>query len=99
VNTNTTMFHGSNVEDVHKLFSILTGMGVEGLMVSPGYAYEDVSDRELFLQRQESIKVFRQILDSSKGFPFYNTRVRMRCVDDANIHRARLAQAVLYSCR
>jgi len=72
VNTNTTMFHGSNVEDVHKLFSILTGMGVEGLMVSPGYAYEDVSDRELFLQRQESIKVFRQILDSSKGFPFYN---------------------------
>jgi len=72
VNTNTTMFHGSNVEDVHKLFSILTKMGVEGLMVSPGYAYEDVSDRELFLQRQESIKVFRQILDSSKGFPFYN---------------------------
>jgi hopanoid biosynthesis associated radical SAM protein HpnH len=72
VNTNTTMFHGSNVEDIHKLFATLTKMGVEGLMVSPGYAYEDVSDRELFLQRQESIKVFRQVLDPSKGFPFYN---------------------------
>jgi hopanoid biosynthesis associated radical SAM protein HpnH len=72
VNTNTTLFHGSNVKELHKLFTILTEMGVEGLMVSPGYAYEDVSDRELFMQRQESIKVFRQILDPSKGFPFYN---------------------------
>ncbi|GAH52638.1 unnamed protein product, partial [marine sediment metagenome] len=72
VNTNSTLFHGSDVEDLHSLFSTLTGMGVEGLMVSPGYAYEDVSDRELFLQRQESIAVFRKALDASKGFPFYN---------------------------
>ncbi len=72
VNTNTTLFHGSNVQELHKLFAILTEMGVEGLMVSPGYAYEDVSDRELFLRKQESINVFRQILDPSKGFPFYN---------------------------
>lgn len=72
VNTNSTLFHGSDVEDLHALFSTLTSMGVEGLMVSPGYAYEDVSDRELFLQRQESIAVFRKALDASKGFPFYN---------------------------
>ena len=72
VNTNSTLFHGSDVEDLHTLFAQLTEMGVEGLMVSPGYAYEDVSDRELFLKRQESIAVFRQVLDKSKGFPFYN---------------------------
>jgi len=70
--TNTTLFHGSDVEDLHQLFGRLTQMGVEGLMVSPGYAYEDAPDRELFLQRQESIDVFRRVLDPSKGFPFYN---------------------------
>lgn len=70
--TNTTLFHGSDVEDLDVLFGRLTEHGVEGLMVSPGYAYEDVSDRELFLQRQESIDVFRRVLDPSKGFPFYN---------------------------
>jgi len=70
--TNTTLFHGSDAEDLHALFRRLTGLGIEGLMVSPGYAYEDVPDRELFLQRQESIKVFRRVLDSSNGFPFYN---------------------------
>ena len=72
VNTNTTLFHGSDVDDLHKLFTTLTELGVEGLMVSPGYAYKEVSDRELFLERQESIQVFRKVLDPSNNFPFYN---------------------------
>lgn len=70
--TNSTLFHGTDVDDVHQLFRQLSDMGVEGLMVSPGYAYEDAPDQELFLQRQESINVFRRVLDPSKEFPFYN---------------------------
>ncbi|UCF10252.1 MAG: adenosyl-hopene transferase HpnH [Candidatus Bipolaricaulota bacterium] len=70
--TNSTLFHGTDVADVHGLFRELTDMGVEGLMVSPGYAYEDAPDQELFLQRQESIEVFRHVLDPSRGFAFYN---------------------------
>ena len=70
--TNTTLFHGSDVDDLHALFATLVDLGVEGLMVSPGYSYEDAPDRDLFLQRRESIAVFRKVLDPSKGFPFYN---------------------------
>jgi len=70
--TNTTLFEGSDVKALHELFRTLTDIGVEGLMVSPGYAYEDAPDQELFLQRQESIRVFRRVLDPTKGFPFYN---------------------------
>ena len=70
--TNTTLFHGTDVADVHALFRQLTELGVEGVMVSPGYAYEDAPDQELFLQRQESIRIFREVLDPSNGFPFYN---------------------------
>jgi len=70
--TNTTLFHGSDVEDLHALFATLVDLGVEGLMVSPGYSYEDAPNQDLFLQRQESISVFRRVLDPSKGFPFYN---------------------------
>jgi hopanoid biosynthesis associated radical SAM protein HpnH len=70
--TNTTLFRGTDVEDVHRLFKTLTAMGVEGLMVSPGFAYEDVSARDVFLQRQEAIGVFRRVLDARNGFPFYN---------------------------
>jgi hopanoid biosynthesis associated radical SAM protein HpnH len=72
VNTNSTVFHGTDVDDLRRLFTRLTKLGVEGLMISPGYAYEEVSDKELFLVRQESIAVFRRVLDAKEGFPFYN---------------------------
>lgn len=70
--TNTTLFHGTDVDDVLHLFRQLTDLKVEGLMVSPGYAYKDAPDQELFLERQESIHVFRRVLDPAHGFPFYN---------------------------
>lgn len=70
--TNTTLFHGSDVSDLHKLFQQLVEMKVEGIMISPGYAYEHAPDQDLFLQRRESIDVFRRVLDPSNGFPFYN---------------------------
>lgn len=72
VATNTTVFHGSDVEDLKKLFRTLTDLGVEGLMISPGYAYEAVPARELFLQKEEAIKVFRALLDGRNGFRFYD---------------------------
>lgn len=70
--TNTTVFHGSDVEDTRELFRTLKGLGVEGLMLSPGYAYEAVPEKELFLQRQESVRVFRGLLDGGDRFPFYD---------------------------
>lgn len=70
--TNTTVFHGSDVPDLKELFRTLRDLGVEGLMLSPGYAYEAVSEKDLFLQRQESIKVFRELLDGGEKFPFYD---------------------------
>ena len=73
--TNTTVFHGSDVPDLKALFRTLKELGVEGLMLSPGYAYEAVSEKDLFLQRQESIKVFRELLDGGERFPFYDNRL------------------------
>jgi len=70
--TNTTLFHGSDSGDLHTLFADLQRLGVEGLMVSPGFAYGDVANRNLFLERAESIEAFRRVLDPEKGFPFYN---------------------------
>jgi len=72
VTTNTTIYKGSDVADLHRLFRVLTDMGVEGLMVSPGYAYEMASEQDRFLEREESIKVFRRIIDPGKKFRFYN---------------------------
>ena len=72
--SNTTLFRGSDVEDLHSLFRTMSDMGIEGSMVSPGYDFEDAPDQDLFLTRQESRTVFQQVLDkeSIKDFRLYN---------------------------
>ena len=72
--TNTTIFRGCDVEDLHSLFQTMTEMGVEGCMVSPGYDYSDAPDHDIFLTRQESKDAFKEILDEQKikGLRMYN---------------------------
>ncbi len=77
VTTNTTIFKESNPDDLHELFRRLTEAGVEGIMLAPGYNYAsaDKSAEHQFLERKESIEVFKEILDPKKveDFPLYNT--------------------------
>lgn len=72
--SNTTIFKGSPVEDLHQLFETVTQMGFEGIMLSAGYDFQMVPNQEVFLKRQESIEVFRRILapDKVKRYRFYN---------------------------
>ncbi|CAI8005331.1 hypothetical protein GBAR_LOCUS4157 [Geodia barretti] len=72
--TNTTVFRGSDVEDLTEMFRMVSDIGVEGSMISPGYDFIDAPDQEIFLTRQESHELFKQLLDpeNSEGAKFYN---------------------------
>ena len=72
--TNTTVFRGSDVEDLTEMFRLVGGIGVEGSMISPGYDFADAPDQDIFLTRQESHDLFRRLLDpeNSGGAKFYN---------------------------
>jgi hopanoid biosynthesis associated radical SAM protein HpnH len=70
--TNTTLFEGSNIDDLHQLFQKLTDLGVEGIMISAGYPYASVNTQEIFLDREKSIDTFRKVLDPTRHFNFYN---------------------------
>jgi hopanoid biosynthesis associated radical SAM protein HpnH len=70
--TNTTVFKDSDLDDLHQLFRFLTDAGVEGMMVSAGYPYQSLPDRDIFLEREESISTFKKALDPTKHFNFYN---------------------------
>ena len=65
VTTNTTVFNNSDPEHVRELFDTLTDLGVEGMMVSPGYPYEKAPDQEHFLHRRETENLFRRILEGA----------------------------------
>jgi hopanoid biosynthesis associated radical SAM protein HpnH len=72
--TNTTVFRNSDVADLHQMFRFVSDLGVEGSMISPGYDFQDAPDQDLFLTRQESRAIFKELLDPSQtgGMRLYN---------------------------
>jgi hopanoid biosynthesis associated radical SAM protein HpnH len=66
VTTNTTLFQDSDPQRVRQLFDELMDLGVEGMMVSPGYAYAKAPDQEHFLGREQTRNLFRQLLENGK---------------------------------
>ena len=62
VTTNTTLFDGANPLRVREFFDAMMDLGVEGMMVSPGYSYSKAPDQEHFLRRAKTHELFAQIL-------------------------------------
>ena len=72
VTTNTTVFNGCDEEDLVEMFTLMTEIGVEGCMISPGYKFESVPNQELFLSRKNARRIFGNILDPRRKIRFYN---------------------------
>jgi len=66
VTTNTTLFEGADPNAVRAFFDGMMGLGVEGMMISPGYAYEKAPDQSGFLKRRETNALFEMILSNRK---------------------------------
>src|ERR1700675_2931444 len=49
VTTNTTLFDGADPNSVRAFFDEMMALGVEGMMLSPGYSYEKAPDQRHFL--------------------------------------------------
>ena len=61
VNINCTLFNDAKPELVAKFFDSVKAMGVDGITVSPGYAYERAPDQQHFLNRKKTKDLFRSI--------------------------------------
>ncbi len=67
VNINTTLFDTAESERVARFFDDVSAMGVDGITVSPGYAYERAPDQEHFLNRRRTKELFRGIFARDRG--------------------------------
>jgi hopanoid biosynthesis associated radical SAM protein HpnH len=72
VTTNTTVFKETEMQEIEDLCQLMDEMGVDGLMISPGYQYESV-DADIFLSRQEIQTKFRRVLELSKKYKLMST--------------------------
>ena len=66
VTTNSTLFDGANPLRMREFFDEMMNLGVEGMMVSPGYSYSKAPDQEHFLRRQRANDLFSSILSNPK---------------------------------
>jgi hopanoid biosynthesis associated radical SAM protein HpnH len=67
VTTNSTFFSDSDPERVARFLDETTKLGVDGMTVSPGYAYERAPDQTHFLNRTRTKELFRAILKRGRG--------------------------------
>jgi hopanoid biosynthesis associated radical SAM protein HpnH len=65
--TNTTVFRETNMDEIEEMMALLTNLGVDGMMISPGYHYEALEDNH-FLYRQEIHQKFERVLELSKRY-------------------------------
>ncbi len=66
VTTNTTLFDGADPNSVRAFFDEMMELGVEGMMLSPGYSYDKAPDQKHFLGRARTRRLFRAILSNRK---------------------------------
>ncbi|MYA28245.1 MAG: adenosyl-hopene transferase HpnH [Nitrospira sp. SB0666_bin_27] len=66
VTTNTTLFNDANPTRVRAFFDEMMDLGVEGMMISPGYSYEKAPDQHGFLKRQRTRQLFSDVLAKRK---------------------------------
>ena len=69
VTTNSTFFADADPERVAKFLDDTTKLGVDGMTVSPGYAYERAPDQTHFLNRQRTKELFMSVSSSSSTPP------------------------------
>ena len=67
VSINCTLFNDADPAEVASFLDDMKALGLDGITVSPGYAYERAPDQQHFLNRTKTKELFRGILARGRG--------------------------------
>jgi hopanoid biosynthesis associated radical SAM protein HpnH len=67
VNINCTLFNEADPGQVAGFFDSVHALGIDGITVSPGYAYERAPEQQHFLARSKTKQLFREIFARGDG--------------------------------
>jgi hopanoid biosynthesis associated radical SAM protein HpnH len=67
VSINCTLFNDADPAEVATFLDDMKALGLDGITVSPGYAYERAPDQQHFLNREKTKQLFRGILSRGRG--------------------------------
>ena len=78
VTANCTLFTGEDPERVARFFDEAMALGIEGITVSPGYSYHHAPRQDVFLGRNASKRLFREIFKQRRGADSQRAGARRR---------------------
>lgn len=70
--TNTTVYKETDIDEVRQLCEYLSEIGVDGMLLSPGYQYESV-DRDVFLTKEDTERKFKRVLEFADQYNITST--------------------------
>jgi len=76
VNINCTLFSDAEADRVSAFFDEMKKLGIGGITISPGYAYERAPDQQHFLNRTRTKQLFRDVFRKGRGgraWPFFQS--------------------------
>ncbi|HEX8949313.1 MAG TPA: adenosyl-hopene transferase HpnH [Dissulfurispiraceae bacterium] len=74
VSTNTSVYKNTDIKELERLFELLTGLHVDGMLIAPAFSYERV-ENDIFLDRNGTIARFREMADFFVRFPILNSPI------------------------
>ena len=113
VNINCTLFNTADPEHTARFFDTVKALGVDGITVSPGYAYERAPDQQHFLNRDEDQAAVPRHLQARARrhelvvqpvrpvprFPRRQPDLSLHALGQSDAHHLRLAEALLSARR
>ncbi|HSP06283.1 MAG TPA: DUF3463 domain-containing protein, partial [Acidobacteriota bacterium] len=98
VTCNTTIFKETEIAEIEHLCETVSSLGIDGMLISPGYHYESV-DRDIFLTRQEINTKFRRVLELSKKYRLQSTPMYLEFAAGMRDYRCSPWSTVTYTPR
>ena len=77
VYTNTTVYRDTNLQEVVRLFSFLTELDVDGIMMVGGSPFDGDKD-DMYLYREEARVMFRRLYDLRDRFKYYSNPLYLK---------------------
>ncbi len=74
VQTNTTVFRETTGDEIEELIKMLGGLGVDGMLVTPGYHYQ-VLENDIYLKKEDMPLKFRKIKKLAEDYRIINTPI------------------------
>ncbi len=75
VQTNTTVFRETTTEELEELIKMLAGLGVDGMLLTPGYHYQVLTNDDIYLKSDEMPFKFRRVRELSDHYKIINTPI------------------------